>query len=105
MKTSSPTVCPRTRRDWHSCHFGQPQLDMSATEWRKMVAHGVSRGEPCALAKSPVRGDRVGSRRTFFRRFAASNFQHPNPRLTPLATLLPLVRSFLPQLSKTDLPP
>src|SRR5437879_10144055 len=50
--------------------FGQPQLDMSATEWRKMVAHGVSRGEPCALAKSPVRGDRVGSRRTFFRRFA-----------------------------------
>ncbi|PYK61773.1 MAG: hypothetical protein DME21_08215 [Verrucomicrobia bacterium] len=54
--------------------FGQPQLDMSATEWRKMVAHGVSRGEPCALAKSPVRGDRVGSRRTFFRRFAAQIF-------------------------------
>src|SRR6266480_7054730 len=104
MKTSSPTVCPRTRRDGHSCHFGQPQLDMSATEWRKMVAHGVSRGEPCALAKSPVSGDRVGSRRTFFRRFA---LKLSIPKPTADAVGHPLAAA--PQLStpaiKTDLPP
>src|SRR2546429_5661167 len=90
---------------WRKSEFGQPQREMSATEWRKLVAHGVSRGEPCALAKRPVRDDRAGSRRTFFRRFAAPILKYPNPRLTPWATLLPLLRSFLPQLSKTDLLP
>ncbi|PYJ57301.1 MAG: hypothetical protein DME24_19620 [Verrucomicrobia bacterium] len=62
------------RRARAQFRFGQPASELSATEWRKMVAHGVSRGEPCGLAKSPVRGDRVVSRRTFFRRFAAPIF-------------------------------
>ena len=77
----------------------------SSTEWRKMVAHGVSRGEPCALAKSPARGDRVGSRRTFFRRFAAQIFNtqptadavgHPLAAASQLSTAA-IKNGFAPQ--------
>ena len=51
-------------------HGRQP----SATEWRKRVAHGVSRGEKCAIAKNPVRARELPElrpKRIFFRRYAA----------------------------------
>jgi len=46
-------------------------------------------------------GDRIPADESFFRRFAAPISNTPNPRLW--AYLLPLLRSYLPPLSKTDL--
>ena len=43
-----------------------------------MVAHGVSRGEPCALAKSPVRGQ-SWVKEDLLSPLRGSNFQYPQP--------------------------
>src|SRR5207237_2147602 len=75
----------------------------SATEWRKKVAHGVSRGENVPSPKAPSGAIEFRPARIFFRRVAAPISNTPNPRLTPWTTLSSLLRSYLPQRSKTDL--
>ena len=53
------------------CGFQDQHCEMDladagpATEWRKRIAHGVSRGEKCAIAESPVRGDRIPAKEDF----------------------------------------
>ena len=80
--------------------FGQPQLHGVAED-------GSSRREPWGTMRpreKPRQGRQSWVQEDFLSPLRGSNFQYPNPRLTPWATLLPLLRSFLPQLSKTDLP-
>ena len=48
----------------------------SATQWRIKVAHGVSRGRKCAIAKSPAWGMEFRPTRMLFRRF---RFPIPQP--------------------------
>ena len=73
------------------------------------MAHGVSRGEKCAittsLVRDPVRGDRIRAEENFLSPLRGSDCQYRNPRLAPCATLLPWLRSYLPPFSKTDLCP
>src|SRR5437588_12333749 len=65
----------------------------SATVWRKRVAHGESRGEKCAITKSPVRGRQNCGRREF--PFAASRLRFiiPEPTADAVGYHLPLLRS------------
>jgi len=44
---------------------------LSATVWRKKVAHGASREEKCAITKSPSGATELWPKRFSFRRFAA----------------------------------
>ena len=161
MKTSSPTACPRTRRDGHRrrekragqtlvlpppANFPNRTAFQTTEPWGKSfstmiretskaavqrqkvavaapgaqiriwtaaaryVRHGVAedgspRREPWGTMRpreKPCQGRQSWVQEDFLSPLRGSNFQYPNPRLTPWATLLPLLRSFLPQLSKTD---
>src|SRR2546426_581023 len=75
----------------------------SATEWRKRVAHGMSRGEKCASAKAPSGATEFRLKRIFFRRCAARLLTPPQPTADAVGYLLPLLRSYFPPLSKTGL--
>ena len=54
--------------------FGTWARKLSATEWRKSVAHGASRGNQCGIAKSPVRGDRIPTKENGLSPLRGSDF-------------------------------
>ena len=74
----------------------------------RYVRHGVAedgspRREPWGTMRpreKPRQGRQSWVQADVLSPLRGSNFQYPNPRLTPWATLLPLLRSILPQLSK-----
>ncbi len=75
LKSDSPApVTPKRLRDGASQILA---MGAQATEWRKRVAHGASRGEKCAIAKSPVRGDRTPVQEDFFSPLRGSNANTP----------------------------
>ncbi len=74
----------------------------------RYVRHGVAedgspRREPWGTMRpreKPRQGRQSWVQDDFLSPLRGSNFQYPNPRLTPWATLLPLLRSFLPSYQK-----
>jgi len=67
--------------------------DLSATEWRQMVAHGVSRGKEGS--KKTSRGAAKERRQSIFLRpSGACRFPNRIPTAHAVGYLLPLLRSY-----------